>query len=120
MDKRYLFLLTAMCCTLLFFPRGAPAEEPIWWDDALAEAEEGGYEIVDEQGLRAAKRLPAAILIDTRPDYEFHQGHIPGSVNFEFHLGDKFHLAQDKRRAFKDMLGPFDERPVILYCRSFR
>lgn len=97
------------------------AQPPAWLSDAQDLALRDGYALVDDGGLAD---LGVAgedyLLIDARPDYEFAAGHIPGSVNFEFDLGDRAGLKPDKRAALEALLGADKDRPVVVYCRSFR
>jgi len=50
----------------------------------------------------------------------FIAGHIPGAVNLEFHPGDKLEFSREKRARLKELIGPDKDRPVVIYCRSFR
>lgn len=99
----------------------AASSHPAWWADMAAEAQAGGYHLIDEPGL---KKLMAEhgdlIILDARPDYEYERGHIPGAVNLEFHLGDRLQLKPDKAERLRALLGPDQTRPVAVYCRSFR
>jgi rhodanese-related sulfurtransferase len=55
-----------------------------------------------------------------RADYEFEAGHVPGSLNLEFDLGDRTDLSPAKREAFEALAGQDRKRRLVLYCRSFR
>jgi len=112
------WLLLALCFL------GQPAlagESEVWWASAKAESEREGYRLIDDRGVR--KLLDSAgdtLLIDARADYEFMAGHIPGSVNMEFDLGDRMELPGAKRAALKKLIGPDKKRMLVIYCRSFR
>lgn len=54
------------------------------WDDAVAEARDGGYKLIslDELKSRYEAAPENTLLIDTRQEWEFASGHILGAVNF--------------------------------------
>jgi len=96
-------------------------ESPVWWPQALTEAEKEGYALTtpeDTQALYDSNQ--DHLVLDVRPDYEFQSGHIPGAENFEIHLGDRLEMKQDRKEAFKKILGSDLDRLIVIYCRSFR
>jgi rhodanese-related sulfurtransferase len=114
---RALFIAAA---ALLACGPAAASEHPVWWDDALTEGEHGHYDVLDFDAMREALQSDDAIVIDVRPDYEHVRGHIPGSVNFEFHPGHAMDFPPEKREAFKELVGPDKDRMLVIYCRNFR
>jgi rhodanese-related sulfurtransferase len=60
------------------------------------------------------------LIVDTRTDYEYNDGHLPEAVNFGFDLGDKLQLRAEKKSAFLKLLGTDKNRKIIIYCRGFR
>ena len=97
------------------------ASHQLWWQDAELQARQGHYGIVDTQtllGMVASENPP--LIIDTRADYEYRQGHLPGAVSLEFDMGDSFRLTEVKKARLLEVLGPDKARPVVFYCRSFR
>lgn len=110
-----------MFLALCLFPGAAPAEDEVWRTDAASKATEDGYQLIDNETL--AKRLkanPNLAIIDVRADYEFEAGHIPGSMNLEFDLGDRMTMTPAKQAAFEQLAGPDKQREIVIYCRSFR
>ena len=84
-------------------------------------AADNGYGLLDAKGLNAMlDRGEKFLLLDVRPDYEYDEGHIPGALNLEFHLGDRSSLKPAKAKALADILGPDKRRKVVIYCRSFK
>ncbi len=78
-----------------------------------------GYRLIGLAELKALlAKDPPPVLIDARPDYEYRQGRIPGSLNMPFEPGEAHSLAPAKRAALEHMLGPDRERPVVIYCRA--
>ncbi|MCB2193076.1 MAG: hypothetical protein KQI62_16010 [Deltaproteobacteria bacterium] len=106
----------------LFAPSiASSASHPAWWAQVQAEADQGGYKVIDGKQLKAMLAAkPAPVLLDVRPDYEYAQAHIPGALNLEFHLGDRTTLDPAKAQRMAQLVGPDKNRPLIIYCRSFR
>lgn len=111
-----------MLLALCFFTHPALAgENEVWWASAKAEAEREGFRLIDDQGVREMLDSGGDVLIlDARADYEFVAGHIPGSKNMEFDLGDRMDLPKAKRETLKELVGPDKKRMLVIYCRSFR
>ena len=100
---------------------GHTSERPSWWSTAQDHAEQDNYLLADTPILDRLKAAePDLLIVDTRSDYEFASGHIPDAVNLEFDLGDQGDLSEEKKQAFLALLGPETDRPVVIYCRSFR
>lgn len=115
--------LAALLLLLLvaFASSAHAAQTPAWWAQVRAEADQGGYRVIDGEQLKAwLVAKPAPVLLDVRPDYEYAQAHIPGALNLEFHLGDRTTLDPAKARRMAQLVGPDKNRPLIIYCRSFR
>ena len=97
------------------------SESPVWWPQALTEAEREGYALTTPEDIQALYDLNQDHpILDVRPDYEYQSGHIPGAENFEIHLGDRLDMKPDRKAAFKRILGPDQNRMIVIYCRSFR
>ncbi len=113
------YMLLALC---LFWSAPANADEnEVWWSAAQGEAEREGYKLINTSGLKALIDSGVKpLIIDARADYEFVAGHILGSINMEFDLGDRMDLPEAKRTAFKDLVGYDQKRLLVVYCRSFR
>jgi rhodanese-related sulfurtransferase len=113
-------LLVVMVLAAMPFAAVA-AETPTWWLDAVREGERKGYRVINLEELAALSQAEEdLLLIDARPAYEYRAGHIPGAANLEFHPGDKVRFSAEKRRQLKNLIGPDKDRPVVIYCRSFR
>ncbi len=114
----WIIMLLALC----LFPGTAPAaDDEIWRADAASEASEDGYQLIDTKTLaELLKSNPNVTVIDVRADYEFEAGHIPGSKNLEFDLGDRMGVALAKQTSFESLVGPDKKQTLVIYCRSFR
>ncbi len=102
-------------------PPSGSGDLPVWGSQVLAKAAECGYGLITppelESLIHSGKDF---VLLDVRPPYEFSQGHLPGAVNLEFHLGHLHELDPGRKEAFEKILGPDPQRNVVIYCRSFR
>ena len=115
-------LVAAELLALCFFIHPSLAgDDEIWMSSAIREAGCNGYKLLDTKGLEKLLEPGAEVLIiDARADYEFEAGHIPGSTNLEFDLGDRMELSKDKRAALAELAGLDKDRLMVIYCRSFR
>lgn len=120
--KRHLPVVTVLLTLSLLFGCSAFAEEnPVWWEQAEAEAKSEGYTLITISELKSMYEADKPfLLLDARPDYEYNRGHLPDAVNLEFHLGERLSLDPVKRKRFEQLLGPDKERTIVIYCRSFR
>ena len=85
------------------------------WDDVLAEAQRGGYEIISTEDL--AKRFfeypSEMLLVDTRQEWEYRTGHIKGAVNFPMEPTWRAHWT--KADKLEKMLGPEKDHLLVFY-----
>ena len=94
---------------------------PSWWDQASRDAIKKGYQLIPPIKLQALQKSGETfLLVDVRPEYEYCQGHLPNALNMTFDLGDQLSLPDLKKSALTKMLGPDQNRMVVIYCRSFR
>ncbi|WP_121820146.1 sulfurtransferase [Halostella salina] len=97
----------------------APAVEPT---DYVADPPADSI-LVDHEAVREAMDADA-VLVDTRDDWEYEEGHIPGAVNLDWK-----ELVDDETRGLKpreeletvlDSYGITPDRRVVLYCNTAR
>lgn len=84
-------------------------------EDVKAEAQNGGYRLITTQELAERYRQDASklLLVDTRQDWEYRTGHIPGAVNFSMEP-----TAWARWRAqgpLAKFLGSDRERTIVFY-----
>lgn len=94
--------------------------KPVWWTDMQAEAQENGYHLLETD---VAKVGPEFLVLDVRPDYEFRGGHVAGAHNVEFPPTDAAGDAQVIAVALAEVVALAEgklDKPVAVYCRSFR
>lgn len=123
--NKHLAVITIITLLLVIFLLGASTtiaeEQPLWWEQAEAEAEREGYHLITVDDIqRLYDSDKDFLIVDVRPDYEYKSGHLPNAVNIEFHLGERLALDDSKRKAFVDLLGADKNRTIVIYCRSFR
>jgi hypothetical protein len=84
-------------------------------EDVAAEAERGGYRLIDLQGLRALHERGSQnlLLVDTRQDWEYRSGYIKGAVLFPMEPSwwERF----SKKDKLEALLGPNKERSIVFY-----
>ncbi len=85
------------------------------WEDVRAEAQAGGYRLINTQELAKLHQQDPqkVLLVDTRQDWEYRTGHIPGSVNFSMEP-----TAWARWRAqgpLAKFLGPDRDRTIVFY-----
>ena len=96
-------------------------EQPLWWEQAEAEARREGYDLITLDELESLYQSGKDfIILDVRPDYEYKRAHLPKAANLEFHLGERLTLDPAKQKEFEKLLGPNKDRTIVIYCRSFR
>ena len=123
--SKHLSLITIITLLLVIFLLTASTaiaeEQPLWWEQAEAEAEREGYDLITLDELQSLYQSDKDfIVLDVRPDYEYRRGHLPMAANLEFHLGERLSFDPAKRKEFEELLGPEKDRTIVIYCRSFR
>ncbi|MBI5550789.1 MAG: rhodanese-like domain-containing protein [Desulfobacterales bacterium] len=109
--------LAAVLITILsvWYIQRPVAPKQATWDDVIAEAEAGGYNIITTEELAGRYRLGASnpMLIDTRQEWEYRTGHIPGALNFP--MEPTRWSRWRKAGKLKAFLGPDKERALVFY-----
>lgn len=85
------------------------------WDDVMAEAKSGGYQIITTEALadRYRRDTSGMLLVDTRQEWEYRTGHIEGALNFSIEptRWERWRKAGE----LEDFLGPDKERTLVFY-----
>lgn len=85
------------------------------WDDVVAEAKAGGYQIITTEALadRYRRDPSGMLLVDTRQEWEYRTGHIKGALNFSIEptRWERWRKAGE----LEDFLGPDKERTLVFY-----
>ncbi len=100
----------------------APEVEPATY--AVDDPDEMETPLVDADAVAAAADDPEAVVVDTREDWEYEEGHIPGAVRLDWR-----ELVDDETRGLKprteiettlESRGITPDRRVVLYCNTAR
>jgi phage shock protein E len=120
--RSFLFLAALLVAVAQPQAEASESQPPSWWTDSIRKAESGGYKLMTmaELLVLVERRGGGGVLLDVRPDYEYRDGHLPGAVNLEFHLGHKSGLEPEQADALQAILGSDKSRLVVTYCRNFR
>ena len=108
-------LAVAVTVGVLWLTNGAVAPKETTWNDVVAEAESGGYQLISTDDLwkRYSEKRENLLLVDTRQEWEYRTGHIEGAVNFPM---EPTWLARwQKKGDLGRFLGEDKDRPVIFY-----
>ena len=121
MKKSIILICITFLLVVVASGKSPGSDSPVWWPQALTEAEKDGYALTTPEDVQALQDSGRDhLILDVRPDYEYGSGHIPGAENFEIHLGDRLDMKPDRKEAFNRLLGPDQNRMIVIYCRSFR
>ncbi len=111
------FALMAVVLTLgvLWYGNRPVISKEATWEDVKAEARAGGYRLINTQELAKLYRTEPqkVLLVDTRQDWEYRTGHIPGSVNFS--MEPTTWARWRSQGPLAKFLGPDRDRTIVLY-----
>ncbi len=109
-----LLAITVTVGVLWFTNREVTPREPKW-NDVVVEAREGGYRLINTDGLRQRYEADprSILLVDARQDWEFAMGHIKGAVNFP--MEPTAWSRWRKRGKLAQALGPDKNRFIVFY-----
>jgi hypothetical protein len=84
--SKALFALVAIAITAgaLWFTNKSITPKEATWDDIVAEAERGDYQLIRTEELweRFKTKSKNLLLVDTRQGWEYRTGHIKSALNF--------------------------------------
>jgi 3-mercaptopyruvate sulfurtransferase SseA len=109
------FVAVLLTVGALWVTNRAVTPKQATWDDVLAEASSGGYQVITTEELsdRYQKDASSLLLVDTRQEWEYRTGHLPGAVNFP--MEPTSWSRWRKASALETLLGPDKDRTVIFY-----
>lgn len=108
-------VLVAVMGGLLTWTNRSVTPKPATLEDVHAEANRGGYRLLNTKELwQLVQQQPAGLLlVDTRQDWEYRAGHIQGAVNFP--MEPTWWARWRKAGAMEALLGPDKDRTVVFY-----
>jgi hypothetical protein len=115
--KSALLALAAVMLTvaLLWLTGNSVAPREATWQDALNEAQSGGYRLITTADLAREyeTRGAALLVVDTRQEWEYRTGHIRGSIPFPIEPTGWSRWRQTD--ALATLLGPDKDRFIAFY-----
>lgn len=115
--KKALWALTAVALTVgyIWLANREVAPKTATWQDVLAEAEQGGYQLIstDELSGKYSAKPESMLLVDTRQEWEYRTGHIKKAVNFP--MEPTWLSRWRNKSALEKFLGADKSRIIIFY-----
>ena len=115
--KKALLALAAVVLTIgyLWQANREVAHEIATWQDVLAEASQGGYQLITTDDLASKYKVKpdSILLVDTRQEWEYRTGHIKKAVNFPM---EPTWLSRWRNKgALEKLLGSDKNRFIVFY-----
>ncbi len=109
------FLAVAVTVGVLWNNNRAVIPKEATWTDVVAEARQGGYQLIRTQELweRYSIDPESILLVDTRQEWEYRTGHIKGALNFP--IEPTWLSRWQKKGELEKLLGPDKSRFIVFY-----
>ena len=115
--NKTLLALVAIAITAgaLWFTNRSITPKEATWDDVVAEAARGGYQLIstDELWGRYTTKPESLLLVDTRQEWEYRTGHIKNALNFP--MEPTWLSRWRKKGALEQLLGSDKNRMIVFY-----
>lgn len=115
--KTTMMALIALAITvgLLWFTNRSVTPKKATFEDVVAEAAKGGYQLINTERLRELyeKNPKGLLLVDTRQEWEYRTGHIKGALNFP--MEPTWLSRWQKKGALEKLLGPDKNRFIVFF-----
>jgi predicted sulfurtransferase len=115
--KKVLLAVLAIVITggVVWYNNRAVIPKMATWEDVVAEARRGGYQLIstDELWQRYSKEPKNLFLVDTRQEWEYRTGHIKGAVIFT--MEPTWLSRWRKKGELATFLGPDKDRFIVFY-----
>ena len=108
-------LAIAMTAGLLWYGNRSLPQKTATWDDVVAEARRGGYQLIKTEELWEHYKIDPKnlLLVDTRQEWEYRTGHIKGALVFP--IEPTWLSRWRKKGELKTFLGPDKDRFIVFY-----
>ncbi len=105
----------AVTVGILWRTNGAVTTKEATWDDVVAQAQTGGYQLISTDDLwkRYSAKDADLLVVDTRQEWEYRTGHILGALNFP--MEPTWLAAWHKKGDLESLLGEDKERTIVFY-----
>jgi hypothetical protein len=109
------FLAITITVGVVWYGNRTVAPKKATWEDVVAEARKGGYQLIstDELWARYNKERQSLLLVDTRQEWEYRTGHIKDAVLFA--MEPTWLSRWRKKGELATFLGPDKERFIVFY-----
>ena len=115
--KKVLLAVLAIVITggVVWYNNRAVTPKKATWEDVVAEAGRGGYQLIstDELWKRYSKEPKNLFLVDTRQEWEYRTGHIKGAGIFT--MEPTWLSRWRKKGELATFLGPDKDRFIVFY-----
>jgi len=108
-------IVLAITVSLLWFTNRSVTPKKATFEDVVAEAAEGGYQLINAERLRELydENPKDLLLVDTRQEWEYRTGHIKGSLNFP--MEPTWLSRWQKNGALEKLLGSDKNRFIVFF-----
>lgn len=109
------FLAIILTIGVLWLTNGSVSPKESTWDDVIAEAKNGDYQLISTDDLwKKYRQKPGnLLLVDTRQEWEYRAGHIDGAINFP--MEPTWFSRWWKKPSLGNLLGKDKDRTIIFY-----
>lgn len=109
------FLAIVITVGVQWYTSRTVAPKEATWDDVVAEARHGGYQLISTEELwkRYNEDPGNLFLVDTRQEWEYRTGHIKGAANFP--IEPTWLSRWTKKGDLETFLGPDKNRFIVFY-----
>ncbi|KPK24050.1 MAG: rhodanese [Nitrospira bacterium SG8_3] len=109
------FLAITITVGVVWYGNRTVAPKKATWEDVVAEARKGGYQLIstDELWARYNKERQSPLLVDTRQEWEYRTGHIKDAVLFA--MEPTWLSRWRKKGELATFLGPDKDRFIVFY-----
>ncbi len=119
MQKKSAIILAVMAVGITFYvlwiKHRPVVPKTATYEEVSAEAEKGGYRLIDTGKLWELhrKRSGDLLIVDTRQEWEYRTGHIKGAVNFP--MEPTWWSRWRKKGGMAGFLGSAKDRSIVFY-----
>jgi hypothetical protein len=105
----------AITAGVLWYTNRPLPQKEVTWEDVVAEARRGGYQLIKTEELweRYKNHPKNLLLVDTRQEWEYRTGHIRGALVFP--IEPTWLSRWRKKGELKTFLGPDKDRFIVFY-----
>jgi hypothetical protein len=109
------FLAITITVGVVWYGNRTVAPKKATWENVVAEARKGGYQLIstDELWARYNKERQSLLLVDTRQEWEYRTGHIKDAVLFA--MEPTWLSRWRKKGELATFLGPDKDRFIVFY-----